>query len=76
MNKKLGIFIIIGLLILIGLGVYFYIQNTNTNNANTNYNTNLPSAGLGDYKFLGITLVLFAIVGIYAFTKIKYYKGI
>ena len=43
MNKKLGIFIIIGLLILIGLGVYFYIQNTNTNNEETNYEANRTS---------------------------------
>ena len=42
MNKKLGIFIIIGLLILIGIGIYFYIKNTNTEG--TNYETNRTSA--------------------------------
>ena len=42
MNKKLGIFIIIGLLILIGIGIYFYIKNTNTEG--TNYEANRSSA--------------------------------
>ena len=42
MNKKLGIFIIIGLLILIGIGIYFYIKNTNTEG--TNYEANRTSA--------------------------------
>ncbi len=44
MNKKLGIFIIIGLLILTGIGIYFYAQNTNTNNEETNYEANRTSA--------------------------------
>ena len=44
MNKKFGIFIIIGLLILIGIGIYFYVQNTNTNNEPSNYEANKTSA--------------------------------
>ena len=44
MNKKLEIFIIIGLLILIGIGIYFYVQNTNTNNEESNYEANRTSA--------------------------------
>ena len=44
MNKKFGIFIIIGLLILIGIGIYFYVQNTNTNNEQSNYEANRTSA--------------------------------
>ena len=44
MNKKLGIFIIIGLLALIGIGIYFYVQNTNTNNEESNYEANITSA--------------------------------
>ena len=44
MNKKLGIFIIIGLLALIGIGIYFYVQNTNTNHEETNYETNRTSS--------------------------------
>ena len=44
MNKKLGIFIIIGLLALIGIGIYFYVQNTNTNNEESNYEANRTSA--------------------------------
>ena len=43
MNKKLGIFIIIGLLALIGIGFYFYVQNTSTNNEETNYEANRTS---------------------------------
>ena len=43
MNKKLGIFIIIGLLALIGIGIYFYVQNTSTNNEETNYEANRTS---------------------------------
>ena len=43
MNKKLRIFIIIGLLALIGIGIYFYIQNTNTNNEGTNYEADKTS---------------------------------
>lgn len=44
MNKKLGIFIIIGLLALIGIGIYFYVQNINTNNEESNYEANRTSA--------------------------------
>ena len=44
MNKKLGIFIIIGLLALIGIGIYFYVQNTNTNDNQSNYEANKTSA--------------------------------
>ena len=44
MNKKSGIFIIIGLLVLIGIGIYFYMQNTNTNHEETNYEANRTSA--------------------------------
>ena len=44
MNKKLGIFIIVGLLILIGIGIYFYVQNTSTNDNQSNYEANRTSA--------------------------------
>ena len=44
MNKKSGIFIIIGLLALIGIGIYFYVQNTNTNDNQSNYEANKTSA--------------------------------
>ena len=44
MNKKLGIFIIIGLVALIGIGIYFYVQNTSTPNEETNYEANRTSA--------------------------------
>ena len=44
MNKKLGIFIIIGLLALIGIGIYFYVQNTSTDRQETNYEANKTSA--------------------------------
>lgn len=44
MNKKLGIFIIIGLLALIGIGIYFYVQNTSTNYEETNYEANRTSS--------------------------------
>ena len=43
MNKKLGIFIIIGLLVLIGIGIYFYVQNTSTYKQETNYEANRTS---------------------------------
>ncbi len=43
MNKKLGIFIIIGLLVLIGIGIYFYVRNTNPNNQEANYEANRTS---------------------------------
>lgn len=43
MNKKLGIFIIIGLVALIGIGIYFYVKNTSTNNEKTNYEANRTS---------------------------------
>lgn len=43
MNKKLGIFIIIGLLVLIGIGIYFYVQNTSTDKQETNYEANRTS---------------------------------
>ena len=43
MNKKLGIFIIIGLLALIGIGIYFYVQNPSTNHKETNYEANRTS---------------------------------
>ncbi len=43
MNKKLGIFIIIGLLALIGIGIYFYVQNTSTDEGETNYEANRTS---------------------------------
>ncbi len=43
MNKKLGIFIIIGLLALIGIGIYFYVQNTSTDKQETNYEANKTS---------------------------------
>lgn len=44
MNKKLKIFIIIGLLVLIGIGIYAYIQNTNKNNEQSNYKADKTSA--------------------------------
>ena len=44
MNKKLKIFIIIGLVALIGIGVYAYIQNTNKNNEQSNYEADKTSA--------------------------------
>ena len=44
MNKKLGIFIIIGLLALIGIGVYFYIKNTKSSDEQINYEANITSA--------------------------------
>ena len=44
MNKKLGIFIIIALLLLIGIGIYFYIKNTSSNDGNANYEANKTSA--------------------------------
>ena len=44
MNKKLGIFIIIGLLALIGIGVYFYIKNTKSSDEQINYEANRTSA--------------------------------
>ena len=43
MNKKLKIFIIIGLVALIGIGVYAYIQNTNKNNEQSNYEADKTS---------------------------------
>lgn len=43
MNKKLKIFIIIGLVALIGIGVYVYIQNTNKNNEQSNYEADKTS---------------------------------
>lgn len=44
MNKKLGIFIIIGLLALTGIGIYFYVRNTNSDNEKANYEANRTSA--------------------------------
>ena len=45
MNKKLGIFIIIGLLALIGIGIFFYVRNTSSDNSkNTNYEANRTSS--------------------------------
>lgn len=44
MNKKLKIFIIIGLVALIGIGIYVYIQNTNKNNEQSNYEADKTSA--------------------------------
>ena len=44
MNKKLGIFIIIGLLALIGIGAYFYIKNTKSSDEQINYEANITSA--------------------------------
>ncbi len=35
MNKKLGIFIIIALLMLIGIGIYFYVRNTTSENSSS-----------------------------------------
>lgn len=40
MNKKMGIFIIIGLLLLIGIGIYFYVKNVNNTRHETNYEAN------------------------------------
>lgn len=44
MNKKLGIFIIIGLVALTGIGIYFYVRNTNSDNEKANYEANRTSA--------------------------------
>ena len=44
MNKKMGIFIIIGLLLLIGIGIYFYVKNVNNTRHETNYEANRTSA--------------------------------
>ena len=44
MNKKMGIFIIIGLLLLIGIGIYFYVKNVNNTQHETNYEANRTSA--------------------------------
>ena len=45
MNKKLGIFIIIGLLALIGIGIFFYVRNTSSDNSkNANYEANRTSS--------------------------------
>ena len=43
MNKKMGIFIIIGLLILIGIGIYFYVKNINNTHHETDYEANRTS---------------------------------
>ncbi len=43
MNKKMGIFIIIGLLILIGTGIYFYVKNINNTHHETDYEANRTS---------------------------------
>ena len=44
MNKKLRIFITIGLVTLIGIGIYFYVKNSNPNNQESNYEANRTSA--------------------------------
>lgn len=45
MNKKLGIFIIIGLLALIGIGIFFYVRNISSDNSkNANYEANRTSS--------------------------------
>lgn len=49
--------------------------NTN-NNTNTNYNTNLPKAGLEENTMMGVAVVVLGIVAIFAYKKVKYYKGV
>lgn len=48
---------------------------TNTNK-NTNYNTNLPKAGLAENTVFGVAMVALAVVAVYAYRKVKYYKNI
>ena len=55
--------------------------NTNTStgtntNKNTNYNTNLPKAGLAENTVFGVAMVALAVVAVYAYRKVKYYKNI
>lgn len=50
--------------------------NTNTNLNTNNYNTNLPDTGVAENTILVVALVSLAIVAIYAYAKIKYYKNI
>ncbi len=49
---------------------------TDTNNKNTNYNTNLPKAGLEENTMMGVAVVVLGIVAIFAYKKVKYYKGV
>ncbi len=46
------------------------------NNANTNTNTNLPKTGLEDNTMLYIVLGVSAVAAIYAYKKVRDYKGI
>ena len=52
--------------------------NTNTNlNTNTNnYNTSLPEAGLAENTIVIVAVTVLAIIAIFAYTRIKYYKNI
>lgn len=52
--------------------------NTNTNvNTNTNnYNTNLPNTGVAENTTIGVAITVLAIVSVFAYRKVKYYKDI
>lgn len=55
---------------------YTNLTTTNTNNTSNNYNTNLPNTGLAENTMLGVAITLLAIISIYAYKKVKYYKNI
>ena len=50
--------------------------NTNTNTNAENYNTNLPKAGIAENTMAGVVVTILAILSVYAYRKIKYYKDI
>lgn len=54
------------------------IGNTNnTNNTTSTYNntTNLPKTGAGDYTMI-LVIGIFAVIAVYAYKKIRDYKGV
>ena len=50
--------------------------NTNINTNAENYNTNLPKAGIAENTMAGVVVTILAILSVYAYRKIKYYKDI
>ena len=53
-----------------------FSTDTENTNVNANYNTNLPEAGVAENTMLGVAVTILAVVAVYAYRKVKYYKNI
>lgn len=51
-------------------------NNTNTRNSSIYNNTSLPSTGIGDSLPIAVLVVVFGILAVYAYNKIKDYRNI